>query len=250
MTNKSKIVTFSILGLLAITVFIQYEIREYVRFVPSDYWFLKFALHYFVGTFLVLISAVGGIKLFVKQKTLINSMPLIIVLAGLTTVWVIRQQTKPIAFENIILKNNLYVDSASGILLDGTYKSPSQWDGFGIDEHCWKGQFENGIPIGKWMYSYKGDLIHAGEYLEKTALNDRLRERAKCKRVDINVWQEGDNPILTIDLINPILKDSATLETISDLTIQMLQHKFKFKTLFIDEVSSKERTTLIQKNIP
>lgn len=250
MTYKSKIVTFSILGLLAITVFIQYETREYVRCIPSDYWFLKFVLHYVVGTFLVLISAVGGIKLFVKQKTLISSMPLIILLAGLTTVWVIRQQTKIIAFENIIFKNNLYVDSASGILLDGTYKSPSQWDGFGNDEHCWKGQFENGIPIGKWMYSYKGDLIHAGKYLEKTELNDKLLGLAKCKRVDINVWQEGDDPILTIDLINPTLKDSATLETISDLTIQMLQHKFKFKTLFIDEVSSKERITLMKKNIP
>ncbi len=250
MTYKSKIVTFAILGFLAITIFIQYEIREYVRFVPSYYWFLKFALHYVVGTFLVLISAVGGIKLFVKQKTLINSMPLIILLAGLTTVWVIRQQTKIIAFENILLKNNLYVDSASGILLDGTYKSPSQWDGFGKDEHCWKGQFENGIPIGKWMYSYKGDLIHSGEYLKKSQLNDKILVLAKCKRVDINVWQEGDDPILTIDLINPTTKDSATLETISDLSIQMLQHKFKFKTLFIDEVSSKERITLMQKNIP
>lgn len=249
MTYKSKILTSAILGFLAITVFIQYEIREYVRYVPSSFWFLKFVLHYVLGTFLVLITAVGGIKLFVKQKTLISSIPLIILLAGLTTVWVIRQQTKIISFENIILKNNLYLDSETETPLNGTYKSPSQWDGFGKDEHCWKGQFENGIPIGNWMYSYQGDLIHSREYLEKTELNDKLLGLAKCNRVDINVWQEGNDPILTIDLIHPTLKDSATLETISDLSIQMLQHKFKFKTLYIDEVTSKERNTLKQKNI-
>lgn len=99
------------------------------------------------------------------------------------------------------------------------------------------------------MNSFKGDLIHSGDYLAKTALNDKIILLAKCKRVDINLWQEGDCPILTIDLINPISKDSNTLKTISEMTIQSFRNKYKFKTLYIDNVTMKERTTLKETNI-
>lgn len=249
MTDKPKILTFSILGLIAIAVLTQYEIREYLRFVPSNYFPLKFVLQYGTATVLIAISAIGGVRFFLKHKTLFNSTPLIILTAGLICVWIIRQQTTKIDYENIVIKNDLYVDSTTGMPLDGTYKSPSQWDGFGKDEHCSKQKYEKGIPTGKWMYSFKGDLIHSGVYLEKTELNDKLISLAKCKRVDINLWQEGDYPILTIDLINPISKDSITVETISELTIQSLNNKFKFKTLYIDNVTEKERTTLKETDI-
>lgn len=244
MTEKAKILKISILGLIAIAVLALYEIREYLRFVPSNYFPLKFVLQYGTATVLIAISSIGGVRLFVKYKTLFSSTPLIILTGGLICVWIIRQQTTKIDYEKIIIKNDLYVNSTTGMPLDGTYKSPSQWDGFGKDEHCSKQKYEKGIPTGKWMYSFKGDLIHSGVYLEKTKLNDKLSSLAKCKRVDINLWQEGDYPILTIDLINPISKDSNTVETISELTIQSLSNKFKFKTLYIDNVTGKERTTL------
>lgn len=249
MTDKRKILTFSILGLLAIAILAQYEMREYLRFVPSNYWPLKFVLQYATATVIYVISVIVGVRLFVKHKTVLSLTPIIILIAGLICVWIIRQQTKIIDYDNIVIKNNLYVNSTNGKLLDGTYKSPSQWDGFGKDEHCSKQQYEKGIPTGKWMYSFKGDLIHSGIYLEKTELNDKLISVAKCKRVDINLWQEGDYPILTIDLINPISKDSNTLETISELTMQSLSNKFKFKTLHICNVTEKERTTLKQTDI-
>lgn len=80
-------------------------------------------------------------------------------------------------------------------------------------------------------------------------MNEELASLSKCKRVDINFWKEGNYPLLTIDLINPFSKDSNTMETISKLTIQSLSHKFKFKTLYIDNVIGKERTRLKETDI-
>lgn len=244
MSDKPKILIFSILGLIAIVVLAQYEIREYLRFVPSNYWPLKFVLQYGTATVLMMPSVIGGVRLFVKHKTLISSTPLIVLIAGLIYVWIIKQYTKQIDHVNIVIINDVYVDSTTGKPLDGTYKSPSQWDGYGKDEHCSKEQYKKGIPTGKWMYSYKGDLIHSGSYLDRKELNSKLISLTKCKRVDINLWQEGDYPFLTIDLINPISTDSNTIGIISDVTIQSLGNKFNFRTLYIDKVTSKERIRL------
>ncbi|MBP6127774.1 hypothetical protein [Flavobacterium sp.] len=70
MIDKPKILMFSILGLIAIAILTQYEIREYLRFVPSNYFRLKLVLQYGTAIVFIAISAIGGIKLFFKHKTL------------------------------------------------------------------------------------------------------------------------------------------------------------------------------------
>jgi hypothetical protein len=250
MKDKPKILTYSFLGLIATVILTQYEIREYLRFIPSNYWPLKFVLQYWTGAVVVLIAVIGGVRLLVKHKTLFSSTPLIILITGLICVWIIKQLTTNIDYDNIVIKNGLYIDSTIGKPLDGMYKSPSLWDGFGKDEHCCKIHYEKGIPTGKWMYSFKGELIHSGVYLDERDLNHELISLSKSKRVDINLWEEGEGyPMLTIDLINPISQDSNTIETISKLTIQSLNNKYKFKILYIENVTEKERITLKETSI-
>lgn len=68
MIDKPKILMFSILGLIAIAILTQYEIREYLRFVPSNYFRLKLVLQYGTAIVLIAISAIGGVKLFLNTK--------------------------------------------------------------------------------------------------------------------------------------------------------------------------------------
>jgi hypothetical protein len=241
---RLKILTFSLLALVAITVLIQYELREYFRFVPSNYWPLKFVFQYGSATVLIVISGIGGLNQLLKHKTFFSSTPLTILFFGLILVWMIRQQSTNIEYEHIAFKNDLYIDSNTGMPLDGTYNSPSLWDGFGDDEHCSKRQYEKGVPAGKWMYSYKGDLIHSGIYLEEKALQEKFISLTKSNRVDINLGYEGDSPLLTINLINAISTDTNTIETISELAIKSLSDKFRITAIYINNETEKERIQL------
>ena len=63
------------------------------------------------------------------------------------------------------------------------------------------------------------------------------------------IFREVYNLFLTIDLINSISNDPETIETISQLAIKSLSNKFKFKTLYIYNVTEKERKTLMEKDI-
>ena len=242
--DNPKILKYSFLGFFAIAVLTQYEIREYLRYIPSNYWPLKFVLQYGIAAVFIVISIIGGVRLFIKHKSLLSSIPLIILFVGLICVWTIRQQTTIIEYDNIVLKNDLYVDLINDNILNGTYKSPSAWDAFGDGKNCEKVKYSNGIPVGKWMDSNEGYLIHFGVYLEEQELKKKLILLTNSKRVDIDLWEEADYPYLTIKLINPIAKDSITIEKAIELSIQSLNQKYQFKTLKIESVTKKGIETL------
>ena len=154
-----------------------------------------------------------------------------------------------IKWENVKIKDGLYVDSSSGEILDGKYKSvtPPEHDISREDVIIF--EYSNGIPVGEWSDTYGGDLIHSGKYLKEEDTKSNIQRLTKCKRVDLDLWKEADYQFLTLELIEPLAADTLTLEKVIEITKSSLLEKYKFKTIMIDSIGLTDKNYIYEYDI-
>ncbi len=146
-----------------------------------------------------------------------------------------------ISYENVKINDGLYIDSSSGKILDGKYQSITPADEKRVArEHVSIFEYSKGIPIGEWKYSYGGEVIHTGKYLTEATIQENLKELTKSKRVDMNLWKEGDYPFLTINLILPRIIDTLTLQKIFEISKITLSKNYEFNEIMIVDASKSE----------
>lgn len=140
-----------------------------------------------------------------------------------------------INFDNIHLKNGLYINDRNGEILDGHYKSVTPVNGNFQKTDVILLEYSDGIPVGNWSDTYNGDLIHSGTYLEETAIKSKIQQLTNSKRVDLNLWEESDEPSLTIELIEPRVTDSLTLKKVINCT-NNFDKSYKFNQIYVDSI--------------
>lgn len=148
--------------------------------------------------------------------------------------------------DGLTLKNGLYYDSSSGELLDGKYKRQSQIGNGYAGYHISREEYINGVPIGTWSYSFNGDLISRGKYLDDLNTQIALQDMTNSLRVDLDLWQEGNYPILTINLIQPQISDSMTMKAVSKTVQQRLGEIYEFQTIYVDSVGDQKTERLFE----
>lgn len=144
-----------------------------------------------------------------------------------------------------MMQRGLYVDSVTNSLLDGDYLTTTKPDAqSGGREHKSKESYNNGIPVKGWVYLYGEDTIHTGRYLEEETLKSQLATLATAQRVDLNLWQEGHYPFLTVQIINPKSLDSTTTERVYALALAALKGKYPFRTLILERITDSAKAEL------
>jgi len=236
MNNKSEVLKKSLLGLLGIALVLYFEITEYFRYEESKYLGLKFLFQEVTGVVIIFIVFIKSIKLFITHKSLFNSIPLLIISLGTISICTINAQTVEIKYDEIIFNNGIYINSKTQKVLDGTYVME---DEMGLNYS--KEQYSYGVPVGKWINTFKGDLIYSGIYLAEEEFKNELRFITKSKRVDLNLWKEGDYSTLTISLISPASLDNTIVNSVSELSKNAFTGKYEFKSISVETVDNKGR---------
>ncbi|MEY5049722.1 MAG: hypothetical protein RLZZ175_3081 [Bacteroidota bacterium] len=154
-----------------------------------------------------------------------------------------------INYDNIKIKDGLYIDSNSGDALDGQYISVSSPSSEITKENVITCEYSNGIPVGDWTETYGGDLIHSGKYLSEENTKSSIQKLTKCKRVDLDNWKEADFPFLNIELIEPVVTDTLTLQKVSEVIKNNLFNKYKFKVVKIDSIGNTNKNFIYEFNI-
>lgn len=154
-----------------------------------------------------------------------------------------------IKWENVKIKDGLYVDSSSGEILDGKYISETPPEHAMSREDVILFEYSSGIPVGEWSDTYGGELIHSGEYLKEEDAKSKIQRLTKCKRVDLDLWKEADYQFLTIELIEPVEADTLTLNKVIEITKSTLFEKYKFKTIIIDSIGSTTKNYIYEYDI-
>jgi hypothetical protein len=234
MTRKA-IMPF-LLALLAVIVLLQYELREYLRYYAKGLWYLSWMFYHSVAGFCALGVLIWAALKWWRGQGRTTALPLATLVVGaLLIVWV-KSWTRTIEYDDIVLSGEHFVDRRTGEPLEGTYRSPSAWDGFGEGPHCAKVQFEDGRHTGRWMYSFKGDLIHHGSYLAlPKEFTDPVETWCGCARVEATICYEGRAPMLGIDLIAPTGWDTTDAGAIERLAFGLLHGSYPYTTIFIAE---------------
>jgi hypothetical protein len=124
--------------------------------------------------------------------------------------------TTTIGPEDYRIVNGLWVSSITGEPLSGKYElvRPPQGGQFGDKEHVESLEYASGVPVGRWTYSFGGDLIQSGEYLTAPAIKDSITVLTRSDRVDLEVFREGSWASLDVHLIKPMRIDSLTLRSV------------------------------------
>ena len=141
------------------------------------------------------------------------------------------------------------MDSSSGEILDGKYKSVTHLGHDMSRVDIIIVEYSNGIPVGEWSDTHAGDLIHSGKYLKEEGTKSNIQRLTKCKRVDLDLWKEADYQFLTLELIEPLASDTLTLEKVIEITKSSLLEKYKFKTIIIDSIGLTDKNYIYEYNI-
>lgn len=149
-----------------------------------------------------------------------------------------------IKWENVTIKNGVYVNETDGEKLDGKFISDDK-----SEENVILFEYSNGIPVGEWSDTHRGDLIHSGKYLEEEDTKITIQRFTKCKRVDLDFWKEADYQFLTLELIEPTTVDTLTLKKVIEITKRSLLNKYKFKTILIDSIGLTDKNYIYEKDI-
>ncbi len=151
-----------------------------------------------------------------------------------------------INYDNIKIKDGLYIDSSNGEVLDGRYISVTPSAHEMSKEDVITVEYSNGIPNGEWTDTYGGDLIHSGKYLSEENTKSSIQQLTKCKRVDLDFWKEGDFPFLTLELIEPTVTDILTLQKVVEISKYDLLKKYKFKEIKIDSIGKTDKNYIYE----
>jgi hypothetical protein len=130
--------------------------------------------------------------------------------------------------EERTLRDGLHLSSSTGELLDGKFKQVTKPDPeHPFDrEHVSLLEYDDGVPVGSWSYTFGGDLIHSGEYLDEPEVKDSMKSITGCARIDLDLWKEGWYPFLSVRLIKPLRYDSVALESLEQLSAERLRAKY------------------------
>lgn len=227
------------LALLAVALVLQYEVREYLRYDTSSYFYLRWFLNVGGVVFFAVASMVLAIRHWLRsQRGTACAVIGILLLGGAATIWV-RSWTKHLVWDDKVLVNGLYFDRTTGKPMDGVYKLPSSWDGFGMDKECTKVQYCDGVPIGRWYYSFKGDPIQSGEYLEMpVALQDSIARWISCERSDLQLFSEGGpalgDPYLLLQIYSDQQSDSLVGARIGEMAYQLVHEDHQLDGVIVN----------------
>ncbi len=136
--------------------------------------------------------------------------------------------TKTVEFEKIQRKDGSYSNEDNGELLDGEYKCVKPIGGTYNGNHESTFKYDEGIPIGEWTYTFNGDLIHSGKYLVENELKANIISLTNSKRIDLNLWEEGGDWMLDIELIFPEEKDSSVIKTVVETANDALLTNYNY----------------------
>lgn len=230
--NALKISILTLFACIAGGILIYHQVKEYLRYEEIHYQYLYYFFYYGSAVLIMIYILAKGLGDFLRKKTLFNTLPFIILVISILSAFSINNLTQDFP-QHIIHTDGLSIDSLTGKVLDGTYKSSSDWDGVGGGEHC-----------SKHLYSYKGDMIHSGEYLQEENLKQEIIAISESKIVLFDLWQEGGYEMLTVSLIQPQKSNPTTVDKISKKVIFELKNKYKFKTLYIQKSDNGNYTEL------
>lgn len=154
--------------------------------------------------------------------------------------------TQNVIYENVKIKDGIYINSSTGEILNGKYKSVSTPEHSLEKKDIISFEYLNGIPVGEWSDIYGGELIHSGKYLEEDNIKTSLQKLTECKRVDLNLWKESDYKYLTLELIQPKITDTLTLKKVADIAKKNLLIKYKFKEIIIDSIGDTNKNYIYE----
>lgn len=154
------------------------------------------------------------------------------------------ENEKIIEFEHMYWKDGLMTDSTTHQILDGKYKTVEPISPYRSGDHVSTYEFDKGIPTGEWTYSFNGDPIHNGKYLDEPEVSWKISQTTGSQRTDLDLWWEGDNPFLTIHLIQPEKIDTNNLIKISTLAEELLAPIYHFNRVYIRSITNKEHKEL------
>lgn len=162
--------------------------------------------------------------------------------------WCMTSCRQSIEYDNIQNKDGIYIDKTTNRILNGRYRSKTL-NSFS-KETIIKKEFKDGIQVGEWEEWHGDELIHIGKYIQEDKLSKQIKNIAGSKRVNLNLWKEGNYEMLSIELVQPTYADTSRFEKIAEITKKALIDKFSFTTLIIDSISnSKVDRRIFEKQI-
>lgn len=170
-------------------------------------------------------------------------------LAILCLIFVAVSCRQPIIYDNVKIKDGLYIDSSNGEILNGKYQSITPPENAMERKHVSTFEYSNGIPINDWTYSYGGEMIHTGKYLKEDNIKSIFQELTKSRRVDLDLWKEGDFPFLTVELIQPKMTDTLTLEKVVEISKAKLVKTYDFKQILIRSISTTDNNYIYKSEL-
>ncbi|MGB3778990.1 MAG: hypothetical protein WA960_11580 [Tunicatimonas sp.] len=145
--------------------------------------------------------------------------------------------------------NGLYVYAGSGEPLDGKYRCATPIGGTYDGDHVSTFEYDDGIPVGEWTYTFNGDPIHSGKYVKEPTIQADLQTITDSKRVDLDLWEEGGYSMLTIDLVQPQNTDSVSLKELEKTLKDKLLKRHECKIVFVESVTDQEEKRLFEMNL-
>lgn len=141
--------------------------------------------------------------------------------------------TQSIDSDKIKRKDGQYINSETGELLNGKYKNIEPIGGTYGGNHESTFEYDDGIPVGKYTYTFNGAPIYSGRYLDENELKEKINSLTKSKRVDLNLWEEGGCWMLDVELLYPGNKDSVVIKNVVDMTNTALLGKHNYKSIHV-----------------
>ncbi len=157
--------------------------------------------------------------------------------------------TQSIDSSKIERKDGLYTDMGTRKLLDGKYESIEPIGGAYSGNHESSFEYDEGIPIGEWIYTFNGDPIHSGKYLIENELKPKINSLTNSKRTDLNLWEEGGYWMLEIELLFPNKVDSVLIRSLVEITNDAILNKYNYKSVDVFAVNDSIKEKLYWEKI-
>lgn len=158
------------------------------------------------------------------------------------------QQEINIDADNIGQKDGLTINNETGKPLHGRYKCISSFGKYSV-YHVETFEYKNGIKVGKWTYSFNGDLIHHGRFLKENSLKTRISKLTQTKRTELHLWQEGDYVWLDVNLIEPQNSTSLIQTQIVQLVKDNMAKKYDVNLIRIQVIQDDKREVIYREEV-